>query len=61
MRNLCKEACPENAISLIPRLNLDKDSAGASVVLNEEDPFDCISCGKPFGVKSTIERIMAQP
>ncbi len=27
-------------------------------VLHEEEPFDCISCGKPFGVRSTIERIV---
>jgi hypothetical protein len=26
-------------------------------VLNEEEPFACIECGKEFGVKSTIERI----
>jgi hypothetical protein len=26
-------------------------------VLKEEEPFCCIRCGKPFGVKSTIERI----
>jgi hypothetical protein len=30
------------------------------VVLNEEEPFECISCGKPFGTKSTVERIVAQ-
>ena len=26
-------------------------------VLKEEEPFHCIRCGKPFGVKSTIERV----
>jgi hypothetical protein len=29
-------------------------------VLNEEEPFCCIRCGKPFGVKSTIERVAAK-
>jgi hypothetical protein len=27
-------------------------------VLKEEEPYTCIRCGKPFGVKSTIERII---
>jgi len=27
-------------------------------VLKEEMPFCCIRCGKPFGVKSTIERVI---
>jgi DNA-directed RNA polymerase subunit RPC12/RpoP len=25
-----------------------------------EEPYHCIECGKPFGVKSTIERIVAK-
>jgi hypothetical protein len=29
-------------------------------VLKEEQPFCCIRCGKPFGVKSTIERVTAK-
>ncbi len=29
-------------------------------MLKEEEPFHCISCGKPFGTKSTIERIIAK-
>jgi len=26
-------------------------------VLREEEPFACITCGKPFGVKSTILKV----
>ena len=29
-------------------------------VLKQEEPFRCIRCGKPFGVKSTIERVIAK-
>jgi hypothetical protein len=29
-------------------------------VLKQEEPFPCIRCGKPFGVKSTIERVAAR-
>jgi hypothetical protein len=28
-------------------------------VLKEEAPFCCIRCGRPFGVRSTIERVIA--
>lgn len=30
------------------------------MVLKEEPPFECVNCGKPFGTKSSIERIVAQ-
>ncbi len=56
---LCRRICPEDAVTLLPRLDLS-DAAFAQRVLNEEEPFACISCGKPFGVKSTVERIAAQ-
>ena len=25
-----------------------------------KSPYECVECGKPFGVKSTVERIVAQ-
>ncbi|MEL6642699.1 MAG: 4Fe-4S binding protein [Pseudomonadota bacterium] len=53
---ICVEICPEDAIALEPRLNLE-DVALDQVVLNEEEPAECISCGKPFGSKATIDRI----
>ncbi len=56
---ICKSTCPENAITLKPQLNLE-NAALSPRMLNEEEPFDCISCGTPFGVKSTIDRIINQ-
>ncbi len=56
---LCTRVCPEGAITLEPRLDLS-DAALAQTVLHHEEPFACIECGTPFGVKSTIERIAAQ-
>jgi ferredoxin len=53
---LCANVCPEDAITYEPRLDLT-DAALTQAVLNEEEPFACIECGKLFGVKSTIERI----
>ncbi|AZQ65824.1 4Fe-4S dicluster domain-containing protein [Silicimonas algicola] len=54
---ICASTCPEDAITLAPRLDLSKEAL-APRVLNEEEPFDCINCGKPFGVRSTIEKIV---
>jgi ferredoxin len=56
---LCKETCPEKVITLKPRLDFRARSGGAQV-LKEEPPFCCIRCGKPFGVRSTIERVVAK-
>ncbi|MEP0522231.1 MAG: 4Fe-4S dicluster domain-containing protein [Hyphomicrobiales bacterium] len=54
---ICKNTCPENAITLTPQLNISKQAI-IPQVLHEEEPFECIDCGKPFGVKSTINRIV---
>lgn len=54
---ICTTICPESALSLQPQLNLS-DSALTPVVLKEEEPFECVECGKPFGVRSTVERMM---
>ena len=56
---LCKATCPEKVISLKPQLDFRAATATARV-LKEEEPFCCIRCGKPFGVKSTIERVTAK-
>ena len=56
---LCAATCPEKVITLEPRLDFDAFTAGA-VTVKEEEPFCCIACGTPFGVKSTVERIAAR-
>ena len=56
---LCKATCPEKVITLKPQLDFRAATASARV-LKEEQPFCCIRCGKPFGVKSTIERVAAK-
>jgi ferredoxin len=53
---LCKATCPEKVIALRPQLNFRAATMTAQV-LKQEEPFACIRCGKPFGVKSTIERV----
>jgi len=56
---LCKATCPEKVISLVPQLDFRAATATARV-LKQEEPFHCISCGKPFGTRSTIERVAAK-
>jgi ferredoxin len=56
---LCKATCPEKVISLLPRIDFRAATASAHV-LKEEEPFPCMRCGKPFGVKSTIDRVVAK-
>jgi ferredoxin len=56
---LCKATCPEKVITLKPRLDF-RAATAAPRVLKEEQPFCCIRCGKPFGVRSTIERVIAR-
>ena len=56
---LCRNTCPEHVITLQPRFSFREDVRRA-VVLKEEEPFACIRCGKPFGARSSIERIVAQ-
>lgn len=56
---LCRATCPERVIALEPRLSFAA-SAKSPVVLKEEEPAECIRCGKPFGTKGSIERIVAK-
>ena len=56
---LCKATCPEKVISLVPQIDF-RAATSTARVLKEEEPFHCIRCSKPFGVKSTIERVTAK-
>jgi ferredoxin len=56
---LCRATCPEKVISLVPQIDFRAVTTSARV-LKEEEPFPCVRCGKPFGVKSTIERVVAK-
>jgi ferredoxin len=56
---LCKATCPEKVVTLIPQLDF-RAATARPVTLKEEEPFRCIRCEKPFGVKSTIERVIGK-
>jgi ferredoxin len=53
---LCAATCPEKVIALEPRLDFEAWDRPRAVV-KEEEPFHCVRCAKPFGTRSTIERI----
>ncbi|MCP4185372.1 MAG: 4Fe-4S dicluster domain-containing protein [Hyphomicrobiales bacterium] len=55
---LCRNTCPEKAISLKARFNFD-NSAMVPVVLNTEEPLECTECGKPFGSRLAIEKVIS--
>ena len=56
---LCENTCPENAITLVPRLLLT-DARKQTAVLNESEPFNCISCGKALGTKLMIDNMLGK-
>jgi ferredoxin len=56
---LCETTCPENAISLTPRLLLTPLRKQARV-LNESEPFGCVSCGKALGTKLMIDNMLGK-
>ncbi|HYC48877.1 MAG TPA: 4Fe-4S dicluster domain-containing protein [Burkholderiales bacterium] len=56
---LCASTCPEDAITLVPRLLLTP-GAKNPVVLNETEPFQCVRCSKPFGTKQMIDNMLGR-
>jgi ferredoxin len=56
---LCAATCPEKVISLKPRLDF-KAWEAPPLTVKEEEPFRCVECGKPFGTRSSIERVVSK-
>jgi ferredoxin len=56
---LCKATCPEKVISLKPQIDF-RAATAMSRIIKQEEPAGCIRCGKPFGVKSSVERVVAK-
>jgi ferredoxin len=56
---LCEKTCPEDAISLTPRLLLTAN-ATQPVVLNEDQVFACVRCGKPFANQRIIDNMLGK-
>ncbi len=56
----CVQTCPEDAITLKPRLLFDRESRIRARALNQDVPFACIACGKPFAPTSVIHKMQAK-
>lgn len=56
---LCAATCPEKVITLKPQIDF-RAATALPRTIKQEEPFCCIRCDKPFGVKSTIERVTAK-
>ncbi len=54
---ICRNTCPEGAITLEPRFDFTP-AALSQTVVHEEEPYACIRCGKPFGTRKTVDRIV---
>jgi Fe-S-cluster-containing hydrogenase component 2 len=54
---LCANTCPEDAITLAPRMSF-ADTCNKVVLLNETEPFCCVRCSKPFGTLLMIRSML---
>lgn len=57
---LCDTACPEDAIQLQPLFISNREQRNRTQQLNEEKPFHCIDCGKPFASQSMILNMLTK-
>lgn len=55
---ICTRTCPEDAISITPRLLFNREARNQVRVLHREAPFCCTGCGKPFATRSVIENML---
>lgn len=56
---LCAKTCPEQAITLEPRLLLSPERSQARR-LHHSPPYACIRCGQPFGTLKAIEAMLGR-
>jgi len=56
---LCAKTCPEQAITLTPRLLLTPNR-GQARRLHHSPPYACVRCGKPFGTLKAIEAMLGR-
>ncbi len=54
---LCETACPEDVITRVPRFLYDAEMRRTTRTLNEEEPFCCVTCGKPFATKNMMAKM----
>jgi ferredoxin len=57
---LCARSCPEDAIGPSPRYLFDDVQRRRVRMLKEDEPFCCISCGKPFATRGAIWAVLGK-
>ena len=59
---LCAATCPEDAITLVPRLLLAEGGRARLEprLLVEMEPWRCVRCGKPFGTLRGVQTMIAR-
>ena len=57
---LCEKACPEEAITRNARFVYDPEIRRRTLILNEDVPFCCVVCGKPFATNAVMQTISAR-
>ncbi len=58
--SLCKVSCPEHSIQLTARYIFDSDQRQSVRLLNEDQPFHCVECGKAFATQMMIKRMQSK-
>ena len=56
---LCVTTCPEQALALVPQLNLAPERQ-QPVVINAMQPYACVRCQKPFGTLKAVEAMLGK-
>ncbi len=52
---LCEAACPEKSVTREQRFVFDRKVRDEKRVINKDEPFCCIDCGKAFAPTSTVK------
>jgi ferredoxin len=53
----CRQVCPEQAVTLIPRICYDPQLTGRARILHQDTPMRCSVCGVPFATAGIVAAV----